>query len=726
MTIESYPVLASVDGQPHPFEGQDIFAAAGLDASDGGRRPHFDHEIWDLSGLKDAPATMGPFRKQLDFTQITNPRWRLIAKEYLFSRLAPRHPFVAGAAAAFRTPLNPSTLWNELRRLTRWLNHLSHTGVGHLTEVDQQHCAAYLNVIMWKETKPEEPIRPSVVAAQIRTTQVISQYSEILSETYTAGFCPWGGRSADSVAGYIRSTENQIPPVPDTILRPLLANALYLLETIGPLLAKEAGRAREFDELQNQSVRALPRSERPRLWAAVEALRQTSVPAPRLSRGGIARRISQGWNAADPLLELAWHPVVTTTVGAMGHRRDLEELRPVLLAWVGECGFEEPWCRDSALVPKLDDQEQISWSLPADRHTLNSAKTAIESAAFFVISALSGMRASELHEIRAGSRMREDVGTGIYRHRISSRRIKGQQFGGIDDSWVVIEDVYRALGTVESIQNAIPGALLFTKQSNTASLRYGRLRRWMNGPSGQRLGLTEIPEGPVNPRALRRTLALSIAQRPHGLMAAKYHLKHLSVATTEGYAARPGGHQAALRAEISAEEEAEHLRLTIAAYDDYKQGKFPAGQGARELISVFTAVDEALTDHQPGPATVIDDRRVERLLKTKAESLYVGAANYCWFTDPKKALCLQLAETPDAKEPLIGLCDSGRCPQATHHDTHRDAWANHAESTRTVFLGNPRLSKPERGRAHATLDRANRVLAEIDNATTSQEPPHEG
>ena len=34
-------------------------------------------------------------------------------------------------------------------------------------------------------------------------------------------------------------------------------------------------------------------------------------------------------------------------------------------------------------------------------------------------------------------------------------------------------------------------------------------------------------------------------------MAAKVHLKHVSVVTTEGYAARPGGHQAAFVAELS-------------------------------------------------------------------------------------------------------------------------------------------------------------------------------
>ncbi len=237
---------------------------------------------------------------------------------------------------------------------------------------------------------------------------------------------------------------------------------------------------------------------------------------------------------------------------------------------------------------------------------------------------------------------------------------------------------------------------------------------WVNGPMGQRLGLLEIPDGPVNPRALRRTLALSIAQRPHGLMAAKVHLKHVSVATTEGYAARPGGHQAAFLAEVATEEQAEHTRLTIAAYDEYRRGVLPSGKGARELLSCFEAVDHALGNHEAGAVTVIDDRRVERLLHAKAKTLHVGIANYCWFSDPRRALCLKLAGTPEASEPLIGMCDSARCPQATHHAQHRQPWADHAEATMVVLVDNPRLSRLERERARVASERAAAVVAAID------------
>jgi hypothetical protein len=62
------------------------------------------------------------------------------------------------------------------------------------------------------------------------------------------------------------------------------------------------------------------------------------------------------------------------------------------------------------------------------------------------------------------------------------------------------------------------------------------------------------------------------------------------------------------------------------------------------------------------------------------------------------------------------MCDSARCPQATHHAAHRPVWAEHAQNINSVFLGNPRLSKPEQTRAQAVFDRAQRVLTEIDAA----------
>jgi hypothetical protein len=248
---------------------------------------------------------------------------------------------------------------------------------------------------------------------------------------------------------------------------------------------------------------------------------------------------------------------------------------------------------------------------------------------------------------------------------------------------------------------------------------YPRLRNWINGPAGQRLGLTPIPVGPLNLRMLRRTLAQELAQRPGGLLAAKIHLKHVSTATTEGYANRPGGSQALFHAEVQELEEEHHLRLATDAFRQFQAGQLPAGLGARGLIATFTHIDNALRDSAPAEPTVLDtDRRIENLLRARAASLHVGPANYCWFRDPSKALCLRLAGTTEATRPLIGLCDSARCPQATHHACHRPIWAEQA-ATFQAFLGNPRVPTGEKTRLRREHDRVQRVLDSIDEATST-------
>lgn len=702
----------------HPFFGVDVLEAAGLALLPGGRRPVFDQDVWDLSGLAGAPATMAAARKVLDFRSIANPLWRLVAREYLMARMAPRHPAVATLPGAYRNPLNPTTLRGELARLARWFDHLAQAGLATLADVRQNHCDSYLERVRWTTTGMRRPVSAVVLAAFVRNTQVLALYPGLLSDAYAAGFRPWGGRGAEDVGGYVRTNVNQVAPVPDAILRPLLADALYLVDTVGAHLADEAEKARAADRREAASIRGVSLAELPQLSEAIDARRRAGVPAPRLPAHVVARRLAAGWLTDDPLLHVAWHSVVVDAVGAMGHRRQLESLRPALERWVTECGIEEPWCRGAALVPRLDNGELVPWALPGDRNHLGVMESTVTSAALYLTSALSGMRSSELLELTVGARRREDRPGGASRYRVIARRIKGQPFGGVEESWVVIEDVYRALGVAEDVSGTAPGGLLFAKQSKNAHPRYRRMRAWINGPAGQRLGLSVIPDGPANPRALRRTLALSIAQRPHGLMAARVHLKHVSVATTEGYAARPGGHQASFLAEVATEEQVEHNRLAVAAYNDYRRGVFPSGNGARELLSSFDAVDRALADHEVGLVTVIDDRRVERLLRAKAETLHVGVANYCWFSDPKRALCLKLAGTLDSTEPLIGMCDSVRCSQATHHAQHRHVWADHAAATKVALIDNPRLSKPERARAGVAFERASAIVEAIDAAAT--------
>ena len=704
----------------HPFHGLVVAQAAGLRMAPGSAQALFDQPTWDLTGLADAPVIMGTHRKILDFTAIANPRWRTVAREYLLARLAPHHPAVATLPHAYRMPINPNSLWTELRHLISWFNALTAMGVTTLAEVEQHHCDRYLAQAS-RSQDTRRDLTPATVTPKVRATKNLARYAEILSDRYWPGFEPWAGRGAGDVAGATPDVANKVAPVPDSLLKPLLGACLYLVHTVAPHVIAEAEHVRAFERRETGSRRGLLVGEIDTLADAIEQRRRAGTPAYRLGPAGRGQRAGNGWDPDDPLIDLAWHIFVVETAGAFGHRRNLERLRPQLQRWVGECGVEHPWCRDAAPVPHYRTGEPLAWTRPLARVEFDATVYAVQSACYYLTAALTGLRSSELLELRAGCRRSEPRPDGATRHRVTTRKVKGERFGGTEDAWVVIDDVHHALGVAETLTATPAGKLLFAAASNTSMRRYLSVREWITGEHGRRLGLDPIPDGSVSPRGLRRTLAMTLAQRPHGLLAAKIALKHVSVVTTEGYAARPGGHQAAFLAEVADQEEAEHMRLTVAAFRDFQQGKLPAGQGARGLLAEFASVEQRLTGHDPGAVTLVDDRRVERALKAKASTLHIGVANYCWFSDPAKALCLKLAGTPTADRPLLGMCDSARCAQATHHREHRQVWVDHAEQISTVFLGNPRLSRLERARAQAAYDRATRVITEIDDAGTAAE-----
>ncbi|MEV4251317.1 hypothetical protein AB0J63_49020 [Streptosporangium canum] len=340
-----------------------------------------------------------------------------------------------------------------------------------------------------------------------------------------------------------------------------------------------------------------------------------------------------------------------------------------------------------------------------------------------IIAAVSGMRASELMELQIGCRLPvEEFGPGLTRYRLASKLIKGQPLGGTRDEWVVIEPAYQAADLAEHLHDdPTNGALLFGRLA--FSIRYQWFRNWVNGPSGQRLGLAPIPDAPMNLRALRRTLAIELDYRPGGVLATKIHLKHVAVATTEGYASRPGGAQAELLAEVNKHESERNLDLLWTEFLNYQRGTMPAGPGARDLTEFFAHIDAKLDpDDATAPKTQRNDREILSLLTKRAQILHLGVSNYCWFTDPSRALCLKRAGTPTADKPLIGMCDSARCPQATHHPCHRPVWTDHADRTK-AFLGElGPTRRAEKARLQTEHDRAMRVLANIDaaNATGAQ------
>jgi integrase len=723
MTAAMSAVPAGMPGGS-PFAGLDICAAAGLRPGPGTAGPVFDQDVWDFSGVTGLPAYLQPSLKRMDFTAIISPAWRLVAKEHITALLAPGHERVRHLPGARRYPLTLSTCALLLIELTGWLNWLTGRGITSLAQVTSIHCHAYA-AERARRTDSAGTLTgdsPGAYYKAIRAVSELASYRQLYTaDRYGEGLRPADGVTTSGVG--LRLAENKTPVVPDAILRPLLSAALYMTGVLGPhviamLAGREAAAAR-----RRQSARKNPG------WypeAVSDVLRVIAAhvaegrPLDQLPGDKVQARLRDGrMRPDDPLLTVSAEALAREA----GYRQSLlarwlPQLRPALEDAVRQVGIAQPWARDAALVDRADGEGTTAWSEPLSDLYARDLADYLRTAAIIVIAAISGMRKSELCELAAGCCLPpREVMPGLFRYKIASTLVKGQPHGGTPDEWVVTKEVYDAAGIAAQLLGSPPdGTPLFGRFNVAVGCR--GFRGWVNGPAGQRLGLAPVPPGPVNLRMLRRTLAVELAYRPGGLLAAKVHLKHVSVVTTEGYANRPGGSQSRFLSEIGKEEQRRNLDLVQAEYGNYKNGIMPSGPGARDLAVFFAAASGQPSGpgHQP-PAVFPGDQQVRAMLAKRARTLHLGPANFCWFTDPARALCLRQAGTPGADQPLLAMCDSARCPQATHHPCHREIWAEAVTQHETFIAALPRSQATERTRLQKELDRARHVLAGIDAAT---------
>lgn len=713
-----------------PFTGADICAQAGFTVRPGQPTPQFDDAAWDFRVVTNLPVQAAGRDRYWDFTLIDNPGWRLVAKELMFALLVPRHEAVVVLPRAYRAPMALRTCVRRLVLLTRWLNWLTQEGVTGLGEVTEEHCERFLAHCGHAHDKQGRQLREASASHRRQAVAVILDiisYRELFtSDRYPAGLRPWKGASSSAVAGMRPSRENKTPPVPGAILQPLLAGSLLIVNTLAPHMIKlrAALRAHQVSKVNVSSRRRQATLQE--MTAAVKQHVADSEPLIQIPDYQIRRRLCNGWSPDDPLLPVNFS-ALAQRIGCADYRHAWtdEALRRAVLEGLEAVGVARQWCRQAALVENADTGEQVPWTLPLHTREVIDLIEVARTACLTITAAASGMRSSELMELRVGCRRPpQETAPGLRRFRVASKIVKGQPIGGTDDEWVVIEDVHRAVWLAEQLLDAPePGSLLFGRACFVT--RYQRsLRPWVNGPAGRRLGLAFIPDGQLNLRMLRRSLAIEMAYRPGGVLAAKIAMKHVTVATTEGYAARPGGAQARLLAEVNQHEQERNLTLLLEEFRNYQRGIMPSGPGARQLTEFFATIDGKLARAPDSPAKIMaSDQEARSLLTRRAQALHLGPANYCWFTDPAKALCLKLAGTPDADKPLLGMCDSARCPQATHHHRHRAVWADTVTKNK-VFIGSlTRGQKLERTRLEAEVTRAEHVLAAIDAAARHPGPP---
>ncbi|MGH8922521.1 MAG: site-specific integrase [Actinomycetes bacterium] len=725
------PLAGTAGPRRSPFAGADVCREAGLTLPGGTARPLFDDDMWDFTEVAGLPNQMAKVSRRFDFAAITRESWLLVAKEQIMARLVPRHEAVIILPHAYRTPLHLTTASGRFAELTRLLNWLDGQHVASLAGIDDDRCEAWMahrRYLLDENGNVAGERSPATRRAAAQAVADLVTHRELFTaDTVSADLRPWRGAAPSVVAEMPHGArQNKTPPVGDAVLQPLLAAALYLTGTLGPhargLLEQVRDTDRRWSRKHGDHVftSTLPAEQ---IVQVLEGYEQRGEPLPAAADHVIRDRLEAGWSPGDPLARLSLGLLARQAGVTQFWSQWIPDMRDRIEETLSAVGMEKPLGRSSPAVERADGDGTVPWTLPLDRLEAVALTGIIRTSSIALLAAVSGMRSSELMELGTGCcRPPEKYGPGFVRYRLASKIVKGQPLGGTPDEWVVIEPAYQAAQLLVRLHDdPRPGNPLLGRFA--FDVRWTWFRNWVNGPSGQRLGLAPIPDGPVSLRALRRTLAIELAYRPGGVLAAKLHLKHIAVATTEGYASRPGGAQAELLAEVNKHESERNLELVWAEFRNYQQGIMPAGPGARELTGFFAHIDGKPATGDPGtPKVQASDRDVLNLMTKRAQTLHLGNSNFCWFTDPSRALCLKLAGTPAADKPLIGMCDSARCPQATHHPCHRPVWAEHAENTKT-FLGQlGRPQKTERARLQAEYDRATRVLARIDEAAAAGEP----
>lgn len=122
-----------------------------------------------------------------------------------------------------------------------------------------------------------------------------------------------------------------------------------------------------------------------------------------------------------------------------------------------------------------------------------------------------------------------------------------------------------------------------------------------------------------------------------GVLAAKIHMKHVTLVTTEGYAARPGGAQAELlrsrgeQAPVAAEAGPDASGIPQLPGRDHAIGA-RCGRAGRVLRRRRPRDHQHPGDAAEAPKVQRNDRDILNLLSKRAATLHLGIANYCWLS----------------------------------------------------------------------------------------------
>ena len=299
--------------------------------------------------------------------------------------------------------------------------------------MDEDCCAAYLAHRRQARDETGAVIGDHSPATRRAAAQVVIDllnYRELFTaDRLPGGLRPWGGASASAVAEMrSKREENEAPPVPGSVLQPLLAAALYAVTTLGSHAVQLAAELRETATMRSRAPQRPRRTCRAEKSPHAPSRRSSGGPPgpralPELTSSLVRKRLANGWDTGDPLLTVNLDGLAREA-GYWGFdSRWLPGLRPQIEAALAQRGVAKPFQRDAGAVDRADGHDALPWTIPLHRDEAEGLVGVVRTAVIIVILAVSGMRSSEVMELQVGSRQPpQELGPGLVRYRLRRAR----------------------------------------------------------------------------------------------------------------------------------------------------------------------------------------------------------------------------------------------------------------------------------------------------------------
>lgn len=636
--------------------------------------PRYGDPSWSLEALVHGPgvsrATIhwetvpAAFREEL-----RHLTWLLINTSLPDSFLIGKHP-------RWRTTVSPRHVYPTVaiwRAFCQWLPERGSSSLRDCTPSDLQAYALHLATDRAMQRNPSQ----KVLAALTRLWALDS------SNPFPIGLCkpPWLTEGADDFLPVGSSmAENSTEPITPETMGPLLIWALRVVEDFADDILTAVQRKKEILARSKQN-RATPEGQ-----AALEDY---------LGRF-IAAGISPPSMAAGNKCGLAATYIAYVTGAAVRqvhHQVITGPWRERLLSADGPAPvFTE-------LSGTVDGRP---WKKFIDYSEAGTLKTHLTTAAYIVVSYLTGMRPREIQGLERGCCPEPESGRYLIYGRVYKTALNEDgnhvpQGTMRDVPWVAIEPVVRAIRTVERINP--DGHLFGDLPPDTMNMRIEKFSTWASNlaKSLDRPHET-VPEdkyGTIGVSRFRRTLAWHIARRPGGLVALAVQYGHMRTAMSAGYASRSrnGMHDLLdLETALAAADTLASLN------EDLSNGAGISGPAARRAINA--------AQHAPEFAgTIVNARQARALLENPSLTIYENpSAMLMCVYKPDRALCNRITER---EAPRLDRCVPS-CANIARTNSHAERLRQEADSLEEQA---PKSPEPLRHRLEV---RAQRLRQEAD------------